>query len=831
MGVVVVVVVILLAVLVLVAGGLVFFIRRPLPQTRGTAHVPGLKGQVEIVRDRWGVAHIYADSADDLFFAQGYIHAQDRLWQMELQRRAATGRLSEITGEPTLEMDRWFRVVGLHRAAHAELEVLDDEIRRILEAYSAGVNAYMASRPGHLSLEFGLLRFEPEPWRPLDSVCMAKVLAWTLSCNWPSELIRARLAARLGADLAADLEPPFPADNPVIVPGTGLAPGSEPPPNGWGSEALRDALQVVEGLFPSRSYTSQPSGSPPLQAAGGSNQWVVDGGRSATGRPLLANDTHLQLSMPAGWYEIHLSGGEYHVTGVSFPGLPGVVVGHNQDCAWGLTTAWQDAQDLYVERLNPENPHQYQYKDEWLDADVVREEIRVKGWDEPVIEEVIITHHGPIISGLVGEEIPLALHWVGLERIDASILTSALHYSRARNWQEFRAALADWSTPAHNFVYADNHGERGNIGYLQAGWMPIRAKGHGIAPVPGWSGEYEWQGYLPLDELPQATNPESGWLATANHLVVGAAYPHFLSADLENPCRARRIADLITQSPAPLTPDDLARFQLDTYSAQAERFVGHLLTVEPQSDPERRALAYLRDWDFHLEPDSVAASIYQVARLRALHVVFDGPLGDLADDYVGLDRSGPMPATSPYHDRSIVRLLDLLDGKGSEVWLRGQDGERSRQEILQQALREALDLLQAELGPDPSRWTWGRLNRVHFAHPAGAVKPLHLLLNRGPYPMGGDRDTLLRAITLPEFPFPPVVVGDAVRFIADVSDWERCRIVLPGGQSGHAASRHYADLIPLWREGHFQPMPFAREQVERYADERLVLVPGAAEGH
>ncbi|MBN1136295.1 MAG: penicillin acylase family protein [Anaerolineae bacterium] len=842
-GIVILVVVVLAAATI---AALFLFFLRPLPKVEGMLCLAGLEGRVEILRDEWGVPHIYAGSAHDLFLAQGYIHAQDRLWQMELQRRAGSGRLSEVLGEVTLGVDRFFRTVGLNRAAEAEFETLDAGTRGALEAYAAGINAYLASYHRRKPVEFKLLRFDPEPWQPVDSLYWAKVMAWNLGCNWDSELIRARLAVRLGADRTADLEPLFPADNPAIVQGQSLAAGAAPPPNGWRSEALREALHLVEELFQPNSMDlglEEPLPGPLHVGArgGGSNQWVVAGSRTGSGKPLLANDTHMVLQIPAIWYQVHLDGGDYHVTGVSLPGLPGVVVGHNERCAWGMTTAWQDAQDLYVERLNPANPHQYEFQGAWLDAEVISEEIRVKGRTASVIQEVVITRHGPIISGLIGEPTPLALRWVALE--PSNLLRSALSYNRARNWSEFRAALADWSAPAHNFVYADVDG---NIGFLQAGWMPVRGSSFpsvpgeagdhmsgGLAPVPGWTGENEWQFYLPLDELPQAYNPEDGWLATANNLVVDAGYPYYLSADLENPCRARRVADLLA-SQRIFTADDFARFQHDTYSVQAERFVRHLLTVEPGSELERRALDLLKQWDGRLEPDSVAASLYQVSRLRALYLFFEPHLGDLAGQYIGLGLT-PMGDVSPYHARSFVRLLDLLDGHGSagasaigeDTWLcdPATGMVRSRQALLSQALCEAIALLQQELGPDMARWQWSRLNKVHFAHPVGSVKPLNLIFNRGPYPLGGDQDTLLRARSVPRFPFPPASVVAALCFIADLDDWEKCRIVIPGGQSGHVASRHYADLVPLWLEGRYQPMPFARAQVERAARHRLDLAP------
>ncbi len=806
-----------------VTAALVTFLRRFLPQTEGSVRIAGLKGTVEIVRDRWGVPHIYAGDEDDLFFAQGYVHAQDRLWQMELQRRAGAGRLSEVLGEPTLEIDRYFRTLGLNRAAEAEAAALSGESRRVLEAYAAGVNAYMRQQKGRLSLEFALLRYEPQPWRPVDTLYWSKVMSSNLGSNWSSELVRARLTAKLGADMAADLEPAYPASNPTTASGVGL-PAGTPPPNGWGSPAVREALQLVEGLLggPAKPPVRPAPALGVIRLNGGaSNQWVVDGLRSATGKPLLANDTHMPVAMPALWYQVHLVGGRYNVTGTSFPGTPGVVVGHNEHCAWGLTTAWHDAQDLYVEKINPANPHEVEFEGRWERVEVVQEIILVKDRPEPVVEEVLITRHGPIISKLVGEEKPLALRWVALERSD--LLRAVIEYDRASSWQEFRAALAHWSTPSHNFVYAD---VEGTIGYLQAGWMPVRTAGYGIAPAPGWTGEYEWQRYLTLDELPQVVNPDKGWIGVANNLVVDETYPHFLSTDLENPVRAKRVADLVGAA-GTFTAADFARFQLDTYSAQAQRFVRHLLPIQPTNTREANALQHLKDWNYHLDADSVAASIYEVCRLQAMHVVFDPSLGELVDSYIGVDTTG-LGDTGPFYGRSFVRLLDMLDNSRDTTWLTDPATgiPQAKTEMLHRALRLTMRLMKEHLGDDMAQWTWGRLNRVQFAHPVGSVKPLNLLFNRGPYPMAGDNDTLLRAMSKPEFPFKPVTVVAALRFIADVSDWDKCQIIIPGGQSGHVASPHYADLIPLWRDGVTVSMPFTRAAVDRNAKERLVLMGG-----
>lgn len=821
----------LLALFVGLVAGARAFLRRFLPETEGSLRLPGLHGAVEIIRDRWGVPHIYAQDENDLFFAQGYVHAQDRLWQMEMQRRLGSGRLSEILGEPTVAVDRFVRTVGLNRAAEEEVRSLPAETRRALEAYAAGVNTYIRQRPGQWSLEFTLLRCEPQPWRPVDSLYWAKFLSIVLSGNWASEILRARLAVKLGAELAADLEPAYPADNPTVVSGPGLPPGVEPPPNGWRSPAVLQALKLVESLLASNAPRPQPpappAGSNGSQSGvirlnpGASNQWVVSGQRTASGKPLLANDTHMSVAMPAIWYQVHLEGGRYHVAGVSLPGAPGVLVGHNQRCAWGLTTAWQDAQDLFIERINPANPGEYEFQGQWRRMQTVQEIIAVKGRAEPEVIEVKLTHHGPIISELMGESTPMALRWVALDQTD--MLGAVLGYGRAANWQEFRAALASWAAPAHNFVYADIDG---HIAYIQAGWMPVRANGYGIAPAPGWTGDYEWQRFLSLDELPQVIDPESGWLGVANNLVVDKTYPHFLSADLENPCRAARLVELLTARDK-VNAADFAAMQRDTYSAQAQRLVRHLLPIQPTNTREAKALEILRGWDYHVTTDSVAAALYETIRVYALHAMFDRRLGELADAYVGIDPT-PLGDIGPYHDRSTVRLLEILDDKrGSSVWLRDPETgiPQPASEILHRALRIALRDMAAHLGSDIETWTWGRLNHIHFTHPLGTVKPLHLLFNRGPYPMPGDQDTLLRAQGKLAFPFEPVAVVDALRFIADLNDWDRCQIIVPGGQSGHVISPNYADQIPVWRNGLMLTLPFSRPAVERSARERLVLSP------
>ncbi|MBC8249842.1 MAG: penicillin acylase family protein, partial [Anaerolineales bacterium] len=479
--------VLILIVVVLAAGGGYFVIRRNFPASNGTIKVAGLESQVEVCRDSWGIPHIYAANPHDLFFAQGYVHAQDRFWQMEFWRRIGSGRLSEILGESALENDRFIRTVGWHRTAAQELEQLDDEMRVVLEAYAEGINAYISTQRGRLGLEFTILgltgvKFDPEPWTPLDTLTWAKVMAWDLGGNMDSELLRAQVAARLGTPAVGAVVPPYPNDYPVIVPH---------PLTGATLDALPEAAFETHALGVGDDL--------------GSNSWVVAGSRTETGMPLLANDPHLGIQMPSIWYEIGLHCDPvgldcpYNVVGASFASTPGVVIGHNDHIAWGVTNLGPDVQDLFIERVNPENPNQYEYQGEWLDMEVVREEIRVAGEDEPVVVNARITHHGPIINDVAGgtEEDwafgwqPLALSWTALQ--PGTLMRSVLLLDRATNWDEFREALSYWDVPSQNFVYAD---VEGNIGYQAPGRIPIRASGDGSMPVPGWTGEYEWVDYV-----------------------------------------------------------------------------------------------------------------------------------------------------------------------------------------------------------------------------------------------------------------------------------------------------------------------------------------------
>jgi len=546
-----VVLAVLLAATGLATGIGVYAVRRAFPQASGRIALDGLRGTVEVMRDQWGIPHIYAQNDLDLFFAQGFVHAQDRLWQMEFNRRAASGRLSEIFGPVTLDTDRFLRTVGLRRAAEVEAAQLDDETKRVLQAYVDGVNAYIASRRGRLPLEFALLRYVPEPWSPVDAVAFGKLMAWTLSGNWDSEILRAHLLSRFGEAGVARLMPAYPDEMPVIVPaGADYRPFRS-------AAALRLAAHA-----PARNGT-------------GSNNWVIAGSRTTTGAPILANDPHLEAAMPSIWYEMDLSSERFHVAGATFAGAPGVIIGHNERIAWGVTNAGPDVQDLYLERFDPDDPARYEFQGQWERATVVEESIIVKGRRDPVILPVRITRHGPILNGVVdGLDAFVALRWTAL--MPGTILGSVLRLDQARNWEEFREALRLWTVPAQNFVYADTDG---NIGYQLPGRIPVRAKGNGLLPVPGWTGEYEWVGEIPFDELPSSFNPERGYIITANNRIIPDDYTHFIAAEWDPGFRAQRIETMLTAQPK-VSPEVVADMQLDTSSLPAQAILRALRGVQ-----------------------------------------------------------------------------------------------------------------------------------------------------------------------------------------------------------------------------------------------------------
>lgn len=801
---------VLLLALVLAGGGLWLYraIRQPFPPIRGELRLPGLQAPVTVIRDRWGVPHIYASNLHDLFMAQGFVHAQDRFWQMEFWRHIGTGRLSEMLGRTTLNQDRFIRTLGWNRAAQQDLERLGPEERGILEAYAAGVNAYLEQNRGRLPLEFTLFRlfgrrWEIEPWQPLHTVAWAKVMAWDLGGNWDDELLSARIVEKIGAERLGEIVLPYPADRPVIVP----SPIARVP-----EETMAALLDLGRSL---RALTLGEARDV------GSNNWVVAGSKSVTGKPLLANDPHLSIQMPSIWYEVALHCQPVtpecplNVAGASFPGVPGVVIGHNDRIAWGVTNLGADVQDLYLERVNPQNPLEVEFQGKWEPVRVVTEVIRVAGQAEPVVLSVRITRHGPVINDVVEAltrtQTLYAFRWTALE--PSAIVRALLRLNRARNWEEFREALRDWDVPGQNFVYADVDG---HIGYQATGRVPIRAKGNGLLPVPGWTGDYEWIGYVPYEEMPWRLDPPEGFIVTANNAVVDARYPHFLAAVWDYGDRAQRITDLL-RAKERLSVEDMAAIQNDTFSLAAQAIVPYVLAVPLEDPTAREAQALLRGWDFRATPESPAPTIFEAFLQHLLHKTWVDELGEEVVEEL---------LTGGSHNRYWARWA--LAQPDLEWWDDRRTPEReTREDIVRRAFLQAVAELKGRLGPDPRTWAWGKVHTATFTHGTlgqSGIQPVEALFNRGPYPAPGTSAAVnnigfnvQRGFAVRSLP--------SLRFIASTANWSESRFIHTTGQSGLPYHPHYDDFIPMWLRGEYHPMLWDREEVEREAEGILVLRP------
>ncbi|MEW6567210.1 MAG: penicillin acylase family protein [Chloroflexota bacterium] len=798
---------VLLLILASLLGGLGFVaIRRSWPQTNGTLRLPGLQGSVEVYRDPMSVPHIYAANLHDLFLAQGFVHAQDRFWQMEFWRRIGSGRLAEILGESALESDRFVRTLGWHRTAAQELELLDPETRSVLEAYAEGVNAYLATTDiNSLSLEFDLLAltgvdFVPEPWTPLNTLTWAKVMAWDLGGNMSDELTRAQIATHLGTAAVDVLTPPYSDDYPVIVP--------------------RPLASATLDSVPEAAYSAGRVFGSGKEL--GSNNWVVAGTRTESGMPLLANDPHLSIQMPSIWYEIGLHCDPVtpecplDVVGASFAGAPGVIIGHNANIAWGVTNLGPDVQDLFIEFLNPDNPNQYEFQGRWLDMEIVREEIRVAGRDEPEIVFARITRHGPIINDVIGgtEEDwsfgwqPLALSWTALQ--PSTLMRAVFLLDRASNWDEFRQALSYWDVPSQNFVYADIEG---NIGYQAPGRIPIRARGDGSMPVPGWTGLYEWVDTIPFDRLPRAFNPPEGYIVTANNAVVRENYPYFLGLDWDPGYRAQRIVNLIEADPS-LSVADMQAIQSDSSPLWAQEILPYVLALSTPDPQITQAVALLRAWDGRAGRDSAGAALFESFRLHLVQRTFQDELGDRL-----LSRA---------HSSLMVALQDLLADESSP-WFDDRDTEpvEDRDAILILALGDAVDELSERLGEDMNAWRWGDLHTATFENQSlgqSGIQPIEMLFNRGPVETDGTIATINNTGYDPDEPYGVAVVP-SYRQVIDLGNLTLSVSMHTTGQSGHAFHPHYADMIDFWRNFQYHPMLWLRPQIEAAADDHLTLTP------
>jgi penicillin amidase len=754
-----------------VAGVWYRLFRRPLPRTSGSIAVDGLDAAVEIRRDRWGVPHVAATTRRDLWFGQGFCHGQDRLWQLELYRRTAAGRISEIAGRQGLPADRLMRTLGFARIAEEEERRLDPSLRAELKAFCAGVNAASAqarSRP----VELQALRLRFEPWRPADMLSTTKLLAFGLSTNWERELLRAEMVRELGPERAAVLDPGYPVGNPIATrPGVGF----EGP--GLRMAEQIDRVRETLGL---------------AVEASGSNNWAVTGSRSESGSPIVAGDPHLPPSMPGIWYQVALRCDGREARGASLPGTPGVWLGHNNDVAWTFTNAMADVQDLYVERIEGDR---YEHAGDWLELEKVSEEIAVRG-REPERLEVRLTRHGPLVSDVLGADPaePLSLRFSALEM--PCVTTAQIETLEPGSGAELVELLGEHTLPVSNLVWADRGG---SIGYKLIGRIPRRPGGSPDLPKPGWSDEFEWDGYVPYGELPETVDPDQGYLVTANNRIEAEDFPHHITSDYLDGYRARRIETLINQRERH-DADGFALMQLDDLSIPGLEVAHRLSRLRPRDQREVAAIERLRSWDGRMSPDSVAATIYQAFLLRLAREVTRAAIGDrdLAERWLDRSNSGFVNhVTSPWRWQS--RLLELWEDGDPE--LVGRDWD----ELALDSLRAALDYLGDRFGSEPAGWRWGRAHRMSFPHPLGEANALFARIFNRSVEAGGAQETVSQIAFDPNHPFR-AVWAPSWRMVIDMADPDAARWQSFTGQSGHPASPHYDDLQERWLRGETQPM-------------------------
>ena len=772
--------------------------RGRLPQTTGRLTLSALTAPVTIQRDRWGIPQINAQNRHDLFLAQGFVHAQDRLWQMEINRRAAAGRLAELLGPMALATDRLTRTLGFTRLAEMGAQALSIQAHADLSAYAAGVNALLEGG-GPLPLELALLGHRPAPWTPLDSIAFARLQLWAMSYGGSAELVRAQLLQKVGADLAAELEPVYPERNPVTLPA-----GVE-----FNELATAAIWQATGGPFIGRG--SEGGGR-------GSNGVVISGRRTVSGQPLLANDLHLPVTTPALWYFNYLCSADgMHVTGVSQPGLPYVMVGHNERIAWGITLALADVEDLFIERLHPDRPNQYQFGTDWRPLDIQQERISVRGRPDEVLT-IRRTHHGPIISDVLGHD-PGDLLALASTALEAGITFDGFGLlNEAKDWQTFTAAVARIQAPPLNVLYADT---ANNIGYYISGRVPQRARGQGLVPAPGFAGTHEWTGIIPFAEMPHAFNPEQGYIVSANNRPVGDDYPHYLGSTWRNGFRARRLVELIEATPK-ISAADCRAWQLDVLSEPGQALVAALADLDPADPDAAQAYTILQAWDGQMSAESAGAVVYKLLITRLAHVILGRHLApELLVRFLGEGEHELLAPINEYHGYWPATLLRMLSDDSSG-WLPGGFG---REAVINRALAETGRQLRRQLGEDTRRWQWGRLHQVRFPHIFDQHPLLAPIFDQGAFPIGGDAQTVMQTAVRPAQPFANNAFSVSYRQVVDLGDSENSTAIFPPGQSGELGSEHYGDLVPSWLAGHYFHMPWTQATVNANRRETLELLP------
>lgn len=773
--------------------------RRALPDYNADISLKGLTYDVEVFRDHYGIPHIYAETEKDLYTAVGYLMAQDRLWQLDFLRRVTLGRLSEIFGEDYVETDLILRALRFsEKSKHLE-NLTEPKIIDAFKAFADGINQYIASHPRKLPPEFAILGYKPEPWEVYHSFNLIGYMAWDLKAGW-SELLLEKIYGMTDSIHMTEIMPDISVYKSLVYPG-------------FNSDMI--PLSVVSDLIELSGKLENLG----VEIFSGSNNWAVSGERSVTGKPLLANDMHLSLSVPGIWYQMHqVVNGSLNVTGLVLPGQPLVVCGHNEKIAWGMTNTYVDNMDFYLEKINPEDSNQYLYMDEWRNFKIKREQIVIKGGDT-VWRDNIFSHRGPVVSGFkkIGKEI-FTMHWIG-DEFSNEIRTVYL-LNRAGNWEEFKEALKTFLSISQNIVYAD---QEGNIGLFCAAGIPVRKRTGTFGLLPGWTDEFNWIGMVPFEELPYSYNPQSGVVSSANNKTVDETYPYHIGSWYALPYRIDRIRELLDEKEI-LSVDDFRNIQLDQKSKMAMHFQPALLKALSNSDElsgiQQQCLKLVENWNGTMSKTSPEAAIFEIFYIRLKKNLFSDELGTALFDNLNNVSAIIRPA--------VYRILE----KNESIWADDVTTEEmeSLADIYIRSFREAVDDLQQRFGDNPSQWEWGNLHQITLRHPLSSVRILDRLfsLNRGPFPVGGSFHTVSPYSYSADDP-SNVGHGSSHRHIFTFDNWDESLTVIPTGNSGIPAGRHYCDQAKMYIEGEYHEDLFSREAVEPNALYHMNFRPGEAE--
>jgi len=763
----------IIAALALVAFiGFTWFMNKSKPVIDGELAVTILDQDVTVTRDEKGVPHIFAKTDADLYRAQGYVQAQDRLFQMDLARRQASGRLSEIIGEATINTDKHFRTFSLRDAAEKSLAAYDDESKQVLEWYAEGVNAFIAQakESNTLSYEFALLGYEPEEWTVVDSLTIGKYMAYDLGGNWNTLAFRHWALQNFDEEKAKELFIKYPENASAII------------------EANIQNPVAVAGQFSAEMLPNEFNGS---------NNWVVSGDKTKSGTPILADDPHLGLSTPSIWYQMHLQSPQQNVSGVIFAGIPGIILGHNDEIAWGVTNVGPDVQDLYIEIPNPDNPTQFRYDGKWEQAEVRDESIKVKD-GETVDFEVVVTRHGPIMTDLAFKDTEptaqFSMQWTALQ--PTAELRAVLGFNKAKTWSDFEKALEDFKAPAQNFVFASKDG---TIAYKANGQIPIRMQGEGQLPVPGDSSDYGWEGFIPWDELPTLVNPKEGFIATANNQVIGEDYPYHITDFWAQPYRFERIKEVLEANDA-ITVEDMMALQMDQHNLYAREFLPDLLTSIKEKDQDGKyaeIMAMLEKWDMVDAKESGAPLVFHTLMIKLQEVLFK--------DQMPEDMYGIMYGKFNITDQ----LLRTAYSGEKSIWIEEQGGI---DETIYKAFELTIAQLEDQFGKNSSKWQWGDYHQLTFDHTLGSASPiLAAYFNAKKVPIGGSKVTVQAA---DNDLAGNVDHGASWRFVVDVGDLSSAYHIVGPGQSGHVKSDWYQDQVLDWANGDYHQTFIKQEEIK-----------------